>query len=71
MPLLFVVADFTFFNLSDDVGLASIYFREVFFGNHKFPFLCDHQASACTPEDLPRRVSMKEMSFGNISGNVY
>ena len=38
---------------------------------HQFQLLCDHQELASTPKGPPRRVSMKEMSFRNIYGNIY
>ena len=44
---------------------------DTLFRIHQFQLLCDHQALACTPKGPPRRVSVKEMSFGNISGHIY
>ena len=59
----------TFWDFVADVGIA--YILERLYRIHQIRLLCDHQELACTPEDPPWRVSMKEMSFRNICGNIY
>ena len=69
MSLLFFVTNSTFWDFVADVGIA--YILERLYRIHQIRLLCDHQELACTPKDPPWRVSMKEMSFRNIYGNIY
>ena len=69
MSSLFFVTNSTFWDFVADVGIA--YILERLYRIHQIQLLCDHQELAYTPKDPPWRVSMTQMSFRIIYGNIY